>query len=237
MAFTCGEGRITTAIDAPDVTSGLIGRQNISTPAVDWSTPARVTSGDSVLTTGHVVEVEPTLRGDLNWEVRSALMLSENRMPPMVAQNLSPSEIVYAAAREAGFDRDQMRIHNLDAVAPEAMWVMAPVRGAEVEQVTRIGPVEFINQAIAMEHLARFSPPIDRSVISSFVSARAVARVAVVGSLIYDAEQEGLRLTDTAVAWLTTRVRYAWSRLPDGTLEHYNRGDTRLRWCAMTGFA
>ena len=227
-AFVCSEGRITTAINAPDVATGLIGGDHTPVSPVDWAAPARVTIGDSLLTSGHVVEAVPTAEGGIHWEAQSALMLSENRMPPMVLQNLAPSEVVYAAAREAGFKRDQMRISGLDDIASEAMWVLAPIRGVEVDHITRVGPVEFLDQSSGMEVLRGFNPPLDRSLIVSFEAAQAVARVAVVGSLMYDVEQDGTRLLDTAAAWLTTRVRYAWSHLPDGMPQHYRRNDTRV---------
>ena len=95
----------------------------LSSP-VDWSSPARVMIGDDVVTSGQVVEAVPDDAGNVRWDVRSALMLSDNRMPGMVLQNLSPSEVVYAAAREAGLDRDHMQIHGLDGLNAEAMWVL-----------------------------------------------------------------------------------------------------------------
>jgi hypothetical protein len=125
VPFVSGEGKVATAINAPDTASGVIPAEAVSTSPVDWSAPARVTIGESLLTTGHVVEAAPTNEGAIRWDVQSALMLSENRMPPMLCQNLSSLEVAYAAAREAGFQRDQMHIQGLDAVASEAMWVLA----------------------------------------------------------------------------------------------------------------
>ena len=46
-------------------------------------------------------------------ETFPALALSESLMPPMVAQNMTPQEIVYAAARSAGFATAHIKIHGL----------------------------------------------------------------------------------------------------------------------------
>ena len=67
--------------------------------------------------------------------------------------------------------------------------------------------------------MTRFDPPLDTPLISGFSSADAFARVAVVAALVYDAEREGASLIDSAAAWLTARVRYAWSELPPGSLQ------------------
>ena len=216
-----------TAINSPDAANGVIPADDMASAPVDWSGPARVTIGDDVVASGQVIEAVPDDDGNVRWDVRSALMLSENRMPAMVIQNLAPQEVVYAAAREAGFGRAHMQILGLDGLGSEAMWVIAPIRGLEVGESTRVGVVEFVDGPTGAEMLRRFDPALDPSLIRSFASARVFARVAVVASLIYDAEQEGLSLIDTAAAWLTARVRYAWSELPAGSLQPYIRTNTR----------
>jgi hypothetical protein len=236
VSFSCREGKVVTEINAPDAATGVIQADDMmASSPVDWSSPARVLIGDDVVTSGQVIEAVADEDGNVRWDVRSALMLSENRMPPMVIQNLAPQEVVYAAAREAGFDRDHMQIHGLDGFESEALWVLAPIRGLEVDKSTRVGVVEFIEGPTGAEMLRRFDPPLDPSLIRSFASARAFARVAVVASLIYDAEQKGISLIDTAAAWLSARVRYAWSELPAGHLQPYSRSNTRVEIARRDG--
>lgn len=227
-SFTCRDGKIVTAINTPDAASGVIAAEDILSSPVDWSSPGRVMIGESVLTSGHVTKAELDENGDVQWDLRSAVNLSEGRMPPMALQNLSPQEVVYAAASEAGFERDQLHIHGLDALESEAMWVLAPINGLEVTAPTRIGVVEFVDGPTGMGMLTRFDPPLDPSLINDFSSSGAFARVAVVAALVHDAEREGAGLIDSAAAWLTARVRYAWSELPPGSLESYVRADTRV---------
>jgi hypothetical protein len=194
----------------------------------DWAAPAEAAVGDHVLTSGEVVEALPEGDGGVALSLRSGVMLDENLLPPMVAQNLTPQEIVYASARSAGFAIDKIDIHGLDDLPVEPMWVLAPVDGVQVEGTLRVGVVEFVDAEAGQEMLRRFSPPLERVFTDPLEGTSAFARVAVVASLPYEAEQEGLALIDTAVAWLTTRLRYSWSHAPDGTLQHYERAPTRV---------
>jgi hypothetical protein len=172
VSFSCREGKVVTAINTPDAANGVIPAGDMLSSPVDWSSPARVMIGDDVVTSGQVVEAVPDDAGNVRWDVRSALMLSENRMPAMVLQNLSPSEVVYAAAREAGLDRDHMQIHGLDGLNAEAMWVLAPIHGLNVGDSTRVGIVEFIDGATGVEMLRRFDPALEPSLIKLCVRSR-----------------------------------------------------------------
>jgi len=154
-------------------------------------------------------------------------MLEENLMPPMVCQNLAAQEIVYAAARAAGFAPANMDIHHLDEVSPfEPWWVLAPMDGVTVAHDVRVGVVEFVTGTTGREMLRRFAPPLDPRLSKPLEEVSAFARVPVVERHLWDAEEEGLRLIDTAAAWLTTRLRYSWSHGPEGRLQHYERAPT-----------
>jgi hypothetical protein len=179
------------------------------------------------VTSGQVVEALPQGDGSVALSLRSALMLSESLMPPMVSQNLTAQEIVYAAAREAGFSTDNIDIDGLADLRVEPMWILAPIGGIVVPDIVRIGVVEFMNVAQGQEMLRRFSPALDPVFTEPLETASAFARVASVASMPYDAEQDGLALIDTAAAWLTTRLRYSWSHMPDGRLQHYERAPAR----------
>jgi hypothetical protein len=108
------------------------------------------------------------------------------------------------------------------------MWVLVPVGGVHVEGALHVGVVEFIDVATGHEILRQFSPSLAPVFTGPLEGAAAFARVAVVGRLLYDAEQEGLALIDTAIAWLTTRLRYSWSHGPDGSPQRYERPPTRV---------
>lgn len=227
-SFAVPDGRATSAINEPDTASGTVAADVMARSPTDWAAPAEAAIGSHVLMSGEVVEALPQRDGSVALSLRSGVMLGENLMPPMVTQNLTPQEIVYVSARSAGFAIDKIDIHGLDDLPVEPMWVLAPVDGVRVEGTLRVGVVEFVDVEAGHEMLRRFCPPLEPVFTDPLEGTSAFARVAVVASLLYEAEQEGLALIDTAVAWLTTRLRYSWSHGPDGTLQHYERAPTRV---------
>jgi hypothetical protein len=227
-AFECRDGQVTSSTWGPDTASGTIPAEDIAGSPADWSAPAEAVEGSYILLEGEVVEALPQTDGSVALSLRSGLVLDETLMPAMVTQNLTPQEIVYAAARSAGFSPDKMDIDGLDTLPVEPMWVLAPVAGVRVERTVRVGVVELMDAATGQEMLRRFSPPLEPVFADPLEDVSAFARVAVVASLPYEAEQEGLALIDTATAWLTTRLRYSWSHAPDGSLEHFERAPTRV---------
>jgi hypothetical protein len=228
VSFSCPDGRVVTSINAPDAASGTVTADDIARSPADWSAPARIAIESSVVTSGEVVEAIPRDDGGVAVTVRSALALTESLMPPMVCQNLRASEIVYAAARSAGFAPADTRIDGLDDLPTEPIWVLVPIDGLRVARPVRVGIVEFVDAPTGHEMLQRFDPPLEAEVLDALAAAPAFARVAVAARLVYDAEEQGLPIIDTAAAWLTTRLRYAWSHLPDGQLHRYVRSATRV---------
>jgi hypothetical protein len=227
-SFSVRDGQVTTAINEPDTASGTVPANDIARSPADWAAPAQVAVGSEVLTSGQVVEALPESDGSVAISLRSGVVLSESLLPPMVSQNLTPQEIVYAATRSAGFATANIHIHGLDDLPVEPMWVLAPVAGVRVDRTMHVGVVEFVDAEAGQEMLRRFSPPLDPVFTEPLADASTFARVAVAASLLYEAEQEGLALIDTAAAWLTTRVRYSWSHTPDGNLQRYERVSTRV---------
>jgi hypothetical protein len=228
VSFERSNGRVTASIHGPDTAGGTISAENMAGSPADWAAPAEAAEGDHVLLSGQVVEALPASDGSVALMLRSGLMLDEALMPPMVTQNLTPQEIVYAAARSAGFATSNINIHGLSDLPVEPMWVLAPVDGVRVDRTVRVGVVEFIDAAQGQEMLERFSPPLDPVFTEPLATASAFARIAVVARVPYDAEEEGLAMIDTAAAWLTTRLRFSWSHLPDDSLQHYERAPTRV---------
>ena len=228
VSFECRDGQFGTAISEPDTASGTVAAEDIARTRVDWSTSATVAIGGDMLTEAGVVEAVPLEDGSVAVSLRNALVLSESVMPPMVSQNAARIEIVYAAARAAGFPVSNIRIEGLSNLPVEAHWVLAPVRGLRVERAVRVGVVEFVDGRTGREMLQRFSPPLDSQFSDPLAAASTFARVAVVARTLHDAEEEGLVLIDTANAWLAARLRYSWSHTPDGKLQHYERTATRV---------
>lgn len=228
VSFDVLHGRSTSAIGEPDTAGGTVPAADLESAPTDWSAPAQASIGGFTVTSGKVTEALPDADGDVELAIRSALMLREVLMPPMVLQNLTQQEHVYAAARSAGFAANDIHIDGLETVPTEPMWVLAPLAGVEVERAVRVGIVELLPAQTGHGMLQRFAPALEPMFVDHLGTVSAFARVAVVASTLYDAEQEGLALIDTAAAWLTARLRYSWSHLPDGRPQHYTRSSARV---------
>jgi hypothetical protein len=108
------------------------------------------------------------------------------------------------------------------------MWVLAPINGLHVDRPVRIGIVDFVDSAVGQATLRKFDPSLRADILDGLSAASAFARVAVTSQFVYEAELDGLPLIDAAAAWLTARLRYSWSHLPDGRPYTYSRADTRV---------
>lgn len=225
--FDCVDGKLTTAVNKPDAVDGIAMLRDLIGSPTDWSSGARVTIGEHLFTVGDVTTVDAAGDGLVSISVRSGQQLFENLVPPMTCQHLAVPEIVYAAARSAGFAAEDAQIAHLDQLPHEAFWVVAPVDGVAVQQDVRVGVVEFLRKEAGGEVLGLFEPPLEHEALTSF-GGESFARVAVSARTLYDAEEQGLSLIDTAAAWLNARTRYAWSLLPNGALHHYDRTATRI---------
>src|SRR4051794_38784240 len=214
--FVCSDGRVTTQLNKPGRGRGAVAAEDLAERGADWAGPADASvEGDDVMH-GRVIHAEPQDDGTVALSLRGATMLDESLLPPMVVQQIDRREIVYLAAREAGFAPENMNIDGLaEAVAFEPLWVLAPVRGLSVPRELKVGAVELIDGDAGHEMLRRFVPPLDAQFSDPLADVGAFARVAVPAKYLYDAEHEGLGLIDDATAWLTTRLRYSWSHGPD----------------------
>jgi hypothetical protein len=222
--FECSGGRTTSTLNAPDTASGVVAAEDLAERGADWAGPAHASIESDDVMHGRVIEAEPQDDGTVALSLRGATMLSESLLPPMVVQQIDQREVVYLAAREAGFAPDDINIEGLaGAVDFEPLWVLAPIRGLSVRQAPKLGVVELVAGDVGREILRRFTPPLDPKFADPLDDVGAFARVPVPAKYLYDAEQEGLSLIDNAVAWLTTRLRYSWSHAPDERLEPYER--------------
>jgi hypothetical protein len=238
--FVCSEGRVTSELNEPDRASGIVAADDLVERGADWAGPAcaSIESVDQMY--GRVIQAQPQEDGSVALSLRGATMLDESLLPPMVVQQIDGREVVYLAAREAGFAAEDINIQGLaEAVAFQPLWVLAPVRGLSVRRDVKIGVVEFVDGDSGREMLRRFVPPLDAPFSDLLADVGAFARVAVPAKYLYDAERDGLGLIDDATAWLTTRLRYSWSHGPHQRLEPYERVTTLVaveRWPGVAVF-
>lgn len=226
QTYMCSGGRLATEINEPDKASGRVGAHDLAERGTDWAGPARVTIDNEDVMHGRIVKAQPE-DGDVALSVRSATMLSESLLSPMVVQQIDAREVVYLVAREAGFEPEDIDIHGLaDAVAFEPLWVIAPVRGLSIRETVKVGVVELVPGDDGREMMLRFNPRLEAQFADPLEKIGAFARVAVPAKYMCEAEREGLDLIDDTMAWLTARLRYSWSHAPGGQLEPYDRAAT-----------
>jgi hypothetical protein len=225
--FVCSDGRFVSELNKPDTASGTVAANDLAAREVDWSGRARVAIENDEMTQGRIIEARPQEDGSVALSLSGGTMMNEGLLPPMVVQQLDRREVVYLAARDAGFAVEKINIEGLaEAAEFEPLWVLAPMRGLTVRQAVNVGVVELMDGDTGREMLRRLSPPLEPQFAEPLADVDAFARVAVPAKYLYDAEQEGLSLIDDAAAWLTTRLRYSWSHMPDGVLELYERAAT-----------
>ena len=202
-------GSLRTSIhDLPKADVTVNTDQVHSTP-VDYLQPVEIRNalGEEAFN-GNVQRATPD-GSKVELECIGGISLTESIMPAYVAQDCSHIEIVYTAAREAGFSDDRMVIQGLDDLPCEAIEVVAPLIGVSVPAPVKVGDVEFAPATAAQDVLARFNPRPDLA--DEFERATGVARAYVVGARLLDAEQEGLEQIELALG-LADSPRQLWVR-------------------------
>ncbi len=220
-------GSLRTSIhDLPKADVTVNTDQVHSTP-VDYLQPVEIRNalGEEAFN-GNVQRATPD-GSKVELECIGGISLTESIMPAYVAQDCSHIEIVYTAAREAGFSDDRMVIQGLDDLPCEAIEVVAPLIGVSVPAPVKVGDVEFAPATAAQDVLARFNPRPDLA--DEFERATGVARAYVVGARLLDAEQEGLEQIELALGWLTVRGNFGFAMLPKGTLQRFDRAHALAR--------
>lgn len=101
--FVCSEGRVTTELKKPDGASGIVAADDLTERGADWAGPARASIKSDDVMHGRVMQAQPQEDGSVALWLRGATMLDKSLLPPMVVQQIDGREIVYLAAREAGF--------------------------------------------------------------------------------------------------------------------------------------
>jgi hypothetical protein len=190
---------------------------------IEYLAPVKVEIDGHTMIEGHVVAAFPVGTG-VEVHVQSAVAMSEETMHGMLAQDVPVQDMVYAAARRSGFDRNHIVIHGLDDLPREVFEVVVGIEGVEVGPTMRIGTVGFVAAEHGRRILDRFDPYPEWG--EEFEDTATHAVVHVSAALMYDAQVEALEELDLALSWLGTRTRYGLSHLPDGTLHRYDRGES-----------
>lgn len=161
--------------------------------------------------------------GRIGLDAYDATLLAEQEVGLFVTIGITPAEITYVMARSAGMSDDQLVIPSLDELDAEVFEVLAPLHGVVVQVPRTVAGVTVLPAPTVIERLGMmgFEESIRDLAADAFALSLKTARLG------FDAEQDGLGEIDTALDWLTTRLRHVLPFLPDGSAQDFDRATRR----------
>ncbi len=198
---------------------------------IDFTTQVVVAQGDiskGRMFTGHVMTAE--VAGDL---LRVSCSVSPAMNEPIAAEFAAKTaalDTIYTLLRETGMPDERMELHGLDELPLEIFEVMAPVDGLVVTDRVTVADTVFLPEG-AVASIVKLLDP--HTIIDDFLSRRAYAVTYVTAALAFNAEKEGLRRIDSAVAWSNVSLRFSNAVRPGGRIVGWTR--LQLRQLAIRG--
>lgn len=218
-------GRLTTSInDLPRAEFGLEWEEIRDRPP-DYLAEVTVELDGRSVFTGNVLRAEP--RTGLVWvECGGGVAMTETPMSPTSAAQFPAQDLVYAAARGAGYDDDHVRIQGLDELPVEPIEVMIALEGTIAASTFGSAGIAIRAPETARAALERFYE-VPNELEAAFRQAEAVAVFIREGQRMWSVEQRALHQTRLSLAWLATRARYGYALAPDGTAAAFDRKTSR----------
>jgi hypothetical protein len=161
--------------------------------------------------------------GRIELDAYDATLLAEQAVGLFVAIGVTPGEITYVMARSAGMSDEQLVIPSLADLDVEVFEVLTPLHGVVVQAPRRVADVTILPAQLVVERLRKMG--FEKSIHN--LAANAFALSLKTAQLGFHAEQDGLGEIDTALDWLTTRLRHALPFLPDGSTQDFDRATRR----------
>lgn len=159
--------------------------------------------------------------------VSAVVDLAEQEIGGLQAQRMSRLELLWSMVRAGGVEQEQINVEGFRKGPPEDFVVAVPIDGLTVSEEDlslQVGDVYFTREA-QVRDLARSFPY--EVLVSQYRAAQLWAFTEVSAGTVFDAEQVGLDLIDTAIRWLTLRLHYSYSSAPDQRPVAFDR--SRLR--------
>ena len=170
--------------------------------------------------TGSVTEAVPSADG-VTVHAAGTQQLHENIVTDMVAQGVTPPEMIYVLARSSGIRQERLKIEGIESLSRETFEVIAPVDGITTHQITEFAGVEFLPADNVITGDLEIS-----DVQRAAFTALAYARTSVTASMMLEAEEKGLAAIDLALAWLTAHLRCGAAMLPHGKPLPFDRQES-----------
>jgi len=177
------------------------------------------------LFTGTVLETTPK-DGTIRIRLQSGTSLSERNVPPSWTAGVTPSEWIYTIVRDSGIPHERTRIDGLDEVGEEAMLVIVPITGIDLDEAVAVGQVTFVPNGDAVAAYAERDVP--GLVYEPLAETPVHAVYRTTARLLRDAEAEGVHALDVVLGYLQLTGRYGLLFRPDGDPQHFDRKRARV---------
>lgn len=171
---------------------------------------------------------------DLNGDVASlacegAADLIEHNPGGILAADVNTAELVLSLILQAGLPTDIIPMAERPDEPPEETFdVLVPVRGVEVGEPVDVGSSSIVPASRGLDALGMF--PIEgeaaERLAADFSDATSYGFAEARAGWLHDAEDAGATAIETSVAWLVTRGRYGFARLPDGRGQAFSRQES-----------
>ena len=171
-----------------------------------------------------VIETARTDQGLLRLSCSGMAELRDQIIPGFSRIGLGAAEVIWTVARSSGYTSDLLDIDGIEELPLEEIEVFIPLNGVQIGRTLVVGDCQVIPLDDASSALIGFdsSPMTEEFKASkSFVVVRKRER------LLFNAEQEALKDAEVVAAWFATQLRYGAATLPDGSLQPFNRAESR----------
>jgi hypothetical protein len=224
VAVTALDGHLRGAIDQLPEADFAVELEQLREQPIDYLAPVMVEIDGNEVFTGDVIRADPVGERVLV-RCKSGVALEEVEMGSFVAQDVPHQDVVYAAAREAGFDDDHLEIHGLTDLPLEVIEVLVPVRGVEVSLPRRLGRVTLLPPERVRAGVESFQPR--PTFLDDFEDADCYALAFATDRCLFRAEQGGLLEVDAALSWLALRAGYGLALTPGGRPQRFERSQAQ----------
>jgi hypothetical protein len=219
------DGVLTSSIKEPARAEFTLSASQVASLPVDFFAPVEVTIDGTLVHSGSITSVTPT-SGTVAVQCQSGTGMTENLLGALVSQNVPVQDLVYAAAREGGFDDDHISIHELDTLPIEPIEVVVGLSDIAITEPYRIGPIWVLPAGAAAPAVDDFHPRPD--LLDEVAAAPAYAVGVATRQTMFAGEQAALADIDVALAWLVARAHYGFVRTPAGRANDFDRLGARV---------
>jgi hypothetical protein len=222
--------RVTSAINEPSSAEVVVSNTALIDANPDYQSEVQIFIGTDeeldLLFTGFVVAVEPRGNETLITMTTDFQKLNEDRMGGLGFSQVDPREVMWALLRSSGMDADKIKIEGYEPGPLEVFEVATALDGIHVGEATAVGRVHLLPDGPVARMAEDLGP---EELEKLYVGASAWAFVLTTARTLFEAETEGLKAIDTALAWLTTRTHYSGVVLPGGRARRFRRDWTMSR--------